>query len=37
LACLYFDIEDEMLTVAYFLGKEKGGADCMLEDETVYK
>jgi hypothetical protein len=37
LATLYFNEEDEMLAVAYLLGKEKGGADCMLEDETVYK
>jgi len=37
LACLYFNIEDELLAIAYLLGKNKGGADCLIEDETVYK
>jgi len=26
-----------MTAVAYLLGKEQGGADCVIEGETIYK
>jgi hypothetical protein len=36
LAHLYFNTKDEIKAVAYLLGKEQGGSDCLLDDETIY-
>ncbi|MFN9901806.1 MAG: hypothetical protein ACK55Z_24090, partial [bacterium] len=36
LATLYFDESDELKSVAYLIGSENGGADCMLSDEDIY-
>ena len=37
LADLYFNTKNELKAIAYLLGKENGGADCLLDDETLYK
>jgi hypothetical protein len=36
LASLYFNVDDELTAVAYLLGINKGGADCLLADEEIY-
>jgi hypothetical protein len=36
LADHYLNTKNEIKAVAYMLEKEEGGADCLIDDETIY-